>query len=491
MRKLLPRPNGWAVLLGIGSVVGWVACSGTDRTFGNETPSSGGDNASAGGTQAEMPSEAGGSSEPIGEGGSASGDAGATSSSGAPALGGEGGGANAPACGTVYGDWFRATFPYPDGGILGVADFPSSPWRAISGTLTTQSGAARSSGNSLAVASQGKALDGVGTRARFKLGVAKAEQTVTMRMNADSDGTGGLAIRVAGDTGEVTVSVGDQALATEAFGALDVGTPYFVQVTLSEGSLAATLSTGNYAGVPGANELGTLVLDQLDTPTGTYAAIELNGTGTNIDDLSLAVCGASPPKYEALLRDTFTRASSASPGKPEIPATSTWASSLGNGAKVSIGANELLLSQGASIYTDQGQHYAGSGLRFRSSAKFASLGWFVLHFNAKADLGGGPLGFDLWRETDSNIFIEYSGATGSGRFPFALDVDSYYFLQFDVDGDTAVATMRSGSYEGPIMFGSYSAGLVDPPVAQKTLSVGNTWSSDLAITEVFVDQYAP
>jgi hypothetical protein len=234
------------------------------------------------------------------------------------------------------------------------------------------------------------------------------------------------------------------------------------------------------------------VLDQLDsTATGTYAAIELNGTGTNIDDLSLALCGTSPPKYETLLRDTFTRAVSASPGKPEIPATSTWKGLLGTGAKVSIGANELLISQGASISADQGQHYAGSGLRFRSAAKFASLGWFVLHYNAKADGGGNPLGFDLWRETDSNIFIEYSGATGSGRFPFALDVDSYYFLQFDVDGNTAVATMRSGSYEGPIMFGSYSEGLVDPPVAQATLSVGNTWSSDLAITEVFVDQYAP
>jgi hypothetical protein len=448
-----------------------------------------------------MLSDGGSPTEPMGEGGSASGDAaaggdaGASSLSGAPAHGGEGGGPNAPACATVYGDWFRATFPYPDGGILGVADFPSSPWRVMSGTLTTQSGAARSSGNSLAVASQGKAFDVVGTRVRFKLGFAKAEQTVTMHMNADSEGTGGLAIRVAGDTGETTVSVRDLALATKAFGALVAGTPHFVQVTLFEGSLAATLSTGNYAGVPGAIELGTLMLDQLgSTPNGTYAAIELNGTGTTIDDLSLAVCGVSPPKYEALLRDTFTRAASASPGKPELPAASTWNSLLGTGAKVNIGANELLISQGASIYADQRQHYAGSGLRFRSSAKFASLGWFVLHFNAKADGGGNPLGFDLWRETDSNIFIESPGATGGqggGRFPFALGVDSYYFMQFDVDGDAAVATMRTGSYEGPIMFGSYWDGLVDPPVAQTTLSVGNTWSSDLAITEVFVDRYAP
>jgi hypothetical protein len=174
-----------------------------------------------------VPSDAGGPAEPIGEGGSVSGDAGTSSSSGAPTLPGEGGGANTPACATVYGDWFRATFPYPDGGILGVADFPSSPWRAISGTLTTESGAAKSSGNSVAVASQGKVLDGVGTRIRFRLGFAKAEQTVTMRMNANGDGTGGLAIRVSADTGEVTVSVGDKALATKAFGALDAGTPLF------------------------------------------------------------------------------------------------------------------------------------------------------------------------------------------------------------------------------------------------------------------------
>jgi hypothetical protein len=121
-------------------VVGWVACSGSDRTFGDGSPSSGGDNAAEGGSQAGMLSDGGSPTEPMGEGGSASGDAaaggdaGASSLSGAPAHGGEGGGPNAPACATVYGDWFRATFPYPDGGILGVADFPSSPWRVMSGT---------------------------------------------------------------------------------------------------------------------------------------------------------------------------------------------------------------------------------------------------------------------------------------------------------------------------------------------------------------------
>lgn len=490
MRTFVAARSGWAVLLWFGSVAGWVACSSSDRSFDDMAPSAGGD----GGTAGETPSSAGSSGETFGEGGSnggvATGDAGSSSSGAAP-IGGEGGVANSPACGSVYNDWFRATFPYPDGGILGVADFPSSPWRLISGTLTTLDGAARSTGNSLAAANQGLAFDSVATRARFKLSFAKAEQTAAMRMNAERDGTGGLAIRVAADTGEVTVSIDDQAIATEAFGALDAGTSYFVQATLSEGSLAVTLSTGNYAGVPGGNPLGTLVVDQLDSaPTGTHVAIELNGTGTSIDDLGLAACGTSPPKYKALLRDTFTRPQSASPGKPEIPATSTWTSSLGTGAKVNIGANELLLSQGASIYTEQGQHYGGSGLRFRSSAKFASLGWFVLHFNAKAD-GGAPVGFDLWRETDTNIFIEYGGAAGSGRYPFALDVDTYYFLQFDVDGDVAVATMRSGSYEGPIMFGSYVSGLVDSPVAQTRFSIGNTWSSDLAITEVFVDQYAP
>lgn len=498
MRVIAGSLRGRAVLIGFATATGWIACSCSDREFVAVAPPPRGDGgASTGGAGAagEAPADGGSSGEPISEAGTSNDGGGGVRDTGVmaggtPNTGGEGGASNAPGCDAVYNNWFRATFPYPQGGILGAADFPSSPWRTISGELTTQAGAATSSGKSLAVANQGKSLGG-DIRARFKLSFASPEQSVTLRMNADREGKGGLAIRVARDTGEVTVSSGAQALATSAFGALQSGKTYFVQASRFEDSLEATLSAGNYAGVPGATEIGTLVLDHLSSvPNGTYAAIELNGTGTSIDDLSLSICGASPPEYTTLLRDTFTRANSMSPGKPDLPVTSTWSTTLGTGASIDINTNALALSQGAYVHTNQGQHYRAAGLRFRSSARFDTLGWFVLHYNQKADRTGGS-GFDLWRETETNVFIEYGGATGSGRYPFNLDVASYYFLQFDLDGETAIATVRSGSYEGPILFGSSAEGIVDSPVEQTTFSIGNTWTSELAITEVFVDQYVP
>ena len=139
----------------------------------------------------ETPNSAGssGEGEDRSEGGAAISDGGNNSIGAAPVgeggVGGEGGAGNAPTCGPVYNDWLRTTFPYPDGGILGVADFPSSPWRSIKGTLTTEGGAARSTGNSLGVASQGVAFGSAATRARFKLNFAKAEQTAAVRMNAE------------------------------------------------------------------------------------------------------------------------------------------------------------------------------------------------------------------------------------------------------------------------------------------------------------------
>lgn len=484
------RRWGWAAV-----ACAWAAaCSSSDRDFDSKPDGQGG---------AAGEAATGGGNSAAGK--QAQGDAGIASPSemaGASSLGGnpnqEGtagaGGAEGTetptGCSTAYSDWFRATFPYPEGGVLGVADFPSSPWRTLSGTLTTTSGAAVSAGSSVAVASQGAALPYDGVRARFNVQFSKGEQTAALRFNASAAGAGGIAIRIAGDTGELTLTAEDQPLSTKSFGAIALNTPVFVQATFENGTASVSLSTKNYTDVPGAVPVGALDVSGLKAATGTYAAIELAGTGASIDDIGFARCGAAAPKYKALLRDTFNRASSATPGAPELPAASTWAGDTDN---ISITSNALTFSNmnGGIIATAQGQHYASSGLRIRASVKFDIEGWFFMLFNGTPAGGGTSTGFDLWREKDTNVYIEYGNATGSGRFPISLDVNTFYFLQFDVQDEVAVATMRTGGYDGPILFGSFATGFTATPGAQATFGIGNTWSSNLAIDEVLVDQYAP
>jgi hypothetical protein len=77
MRTFVAARCAWAVSLSLGSLVGWVACSGADFTVGRATSSPGGE----GGAPSETPNSAGSSGEAASEGGSnggvGTGDAGA------------------------------------------------------------------------------------------------------------------------------------------------------------------------------------------------------------------------------------------------------------------------------------------------------------------------------------------------------------------------------------------------------------------------------
>jgi hypothetical protein len=68
------------------------------------------------------------------------------------------------------------------------------------------------------------------------------------------------------------------------------------------------------------------------------------------------------------------------------------------------------------------------------------------------------------------------------------------FVEFDAHADTAVLTMRSGSYEGPIIFGTFADGFSEAAKAQTWFGIGHTAVTDtlaLTIDDVYVDQYAP
>jgi hypothetical protein len=92
----------------------------------------------------------------------------------------------------------------------------------------------------------------------------------------------------------------------------------------------------------------------------------------------------------------------------------------------------------------------------------------------------------IWRDTDTTVLLP------GGQVPFTLDVNTFYYVQYDVHDDTSITTVRSDSYEGPILLVGHSEGLVESPAAQQQFHLGNIWSPEAVLTvdEIHVEQYA-
>src|SRR5215468_5787763 len=168
-----------------------------------------------------------------------------------------------PHCATQFVPWFQAGFTLPDGGKLSVADFPSSPWHAVAGTVTPQDGAARASGTAVTVASQGIAFSGTALRLRFTFVAKTAGEQVETVVNADASGQNGLAVGINAATGELSIAEHGTPLGAMTLGALMHDTPYFIEAIADGAELTAALATGNYASVPGATKIGEVTTSSL------------------------------------------------------------------------------------------------------------------------------------------------------------------------------------------------------------------------------------
>jgi hypothetical protein len=126
-------------------------------------------------------------------------------------------------------------------------------------------------------------------------------------------------------------------------------------------------------------------------------------------------------------------------------------------------------------------------LRIRSTVEFGPLGWFIVFYNN--DPGGR--GFDIWRQSDTMTFLEFS-SVGGQSFPLALTLGASYYIQIDVFASTGVLTLRESSYDGAILAALATDALGDTEPDATQLRLGNTWSpAELTIDELRVDQYSP
>ena len=393
-----------------------------------------------------------------------------------------------PGCATQFVPWFEAGFELPEGGTLGAADFPSSPWRTVSGSVTPQDGRARSNSSAVTVASQGKVLAGAALRVRYTFVAAANNHKVSTTVNAGANGEGGLELAIDAATGELGASENGTPLGATTLGALTAGTVYFIEGIVDGNALALTLATGNYASVPGATQVGKLTAQTVaGSSTGSFTGMRFTGGGS-VDDLSVALCGQSPPAYQRKFFDDFERANSTAIGSAVMPSV-PW---TGDNDNVRISSGRLDFTSSVTVRANGG-HLSNQGLRVRASARLGAGGWLLLSVNNTSDGAGGMAGsFDIWRQSATQTFVEYGGsASGSSFFQVPLDPATFYFLEFAIDGSQGNVTVRSTSHEGPVLFALSTNNIPDPPAGNTFVTIGEVVGGTVAVEDFVVEQYLP
>lgn len=286
---------------------------------------------------------------------------------------------------------------------------------------------------------------------------------------------------------------GASARGQAAFDPLDTGVDWFVEAELVGASARVTLASGSY-GKP-SSTVATIETDALKASAqGLRAAVRLDsqvGIAPAVDELSIARCGVAAPEYEARLIDTFERADATSLGKAELPATATWIDPSGSFTIVDGALQTSGDLDTASILL--GEELPVAGLRIRTSVQAVTGGtgpylWANVNFNVAQGYNGSPhQGFWVWGGPSETSF--YTGLfTGGGELKHdAVAATDLYFAQLDRDGDTAVITVREGSFEGPILGVQYAGGLKITPNPGTYFTLGDSGGDGTRFEELRVD----
>jgi hypothetical protein len=442
---------------------------------------------------------AAGEGSPVSDQGGAA-DAGASSegaqggvavADGGSSIGGGGGESALPECADGYSDWLTSSFAFPDGDVIGTADFPSMPW-AKSGNLKIDTG--RLSGAGAAIVSQGTAFPYAGSRLRFRTRFTDSNQQVTAAFDAAKDGSGGVRIEVDG-SGRLSLAEGKTTIAFADLAPLDAGIDWFIEGHFEATSATIQLSRKNYASEKQAEIVATIDSDALKaSASGTKAVIALassGGTSPSVDEVSFARCGAEPPAYTEQLVDTFERADSTVVGHAEVPATSVWTTSSASERIVS-GA---LLSEGLKSSTIP-LKVSTAGLRIRTAVEIVEAAnaylWADVNYNVAAgEHGSTDPGFWVWGgPSDGFLVLDTFGGVGQGvEAPVNVTAGVTYYVELNRDDDIAVLTLRSQSFTGPILGIQSDTGVSSVDSAGDHFTLGDEGGGGTLFHEVRVENY--
>lgn len=386
----------------------------------------------------------------------------------------------ATACAGTWHPWFSSSFEYPDGGIVGTADVPSSPWGTPVGAATIEDGRLVTTGDSTLISSHGQELSIDGLRLRYTAIFGDTDNAATIGFNADMTGAGGLGVTLRASDGELAIVEDGATVDAMVLGALQPGTEYFIEFEIAGQTANLWLSTGNYATVPG----GELIISIENAPVfgatdGRWVWAELADSAAGspaIDDVEVARCDQAPPEYEEVFVDTFNRPNNATVGNAELPAGSVWneyttdADIFGNRLRLQNGFSTGIRAQAsAAIGVEQARLRAVVSFGATANSPWPTASWGV---NGAPD-SGPRLGFVLWNNgNDGHVILQGYGGGIETPFPdspFAASTD--YYVEVSIDGNYGVATVRTGSFTGPVYAAAGDSDIVAPPATANEVSV--------------------
>jgi hypothetical protein len=445
------------------------------------------------GTAGVLESNAGGGGGIAGSDGSSEGGTAVGGVGGVGGIGGVGGVGEEPrACADEYIDWFKSSFSFPSGDVIGTADFPSSPW-VKTGSLKIDAG--RLTGAGIAVASQGVVIPSANARVRFRARFTDSDQKVMTAFDAVDNGSGG--VRVTLDAaGHLSVAEGKKLVGSADFPPVETGTDWFVEAVFSGARGEVSLARANYGTEKGAKVEVTLSTASLEAATtGKTSSVELvsaSGVVPSIDEIAVATCGMPAPGYQPKLIDSFERADSGSLGNAEFPAGLAWSSSS---TTIRI-VNGALQTAGELAVATIPLQVPLTGLRIRTTLKVVMVEtgpsslWANVNVNVTQTSNGLPAqGFWVWGENSAFYTGIFTGG-GEVKHQVALSSAKKYYAQMDRDGDVAVVTVSEQSFDGPILGAQFAGALLPNAEPGGFFSLGDEGGAGVRFEDVRVDTFS-
>ena len=415
---------------------------------------------------------------------------------GTGSAGGAGGMASEASSGTScpegYQPWLTSRFSFPDGEVIGIADFPSMPWLK-SGGLAIESG--RLTGAGTATVSQGAVFPYGGSRMRYRARFTDSDQQVTVAFDAETNGSRGVRLTLDA-AGSLVLTEGTGEVARRDLAPLESGIDWYVEGMFDGGSAEITLSEGNYGSERTASVTATLSTDALEgSAKGKKLIAELasaGGISPALDEVSFARCGVEAPAYERVFVDTFERANSIAIGNAELPATSTWRKGEYGIATITEGSLEI--AGLSTVDIDQAAQLPLDGLRARVVFSTKDLSsWLTFKFNTPStERSATDLGFWAWGDAKG----VYTSVFAGDKTPELLHTGVKYsagatfYAELNVDSGVGVLTLRTGSFSGPIVVVDRETGL-EPTIGKLLLleTANGFEERGTLIDEVIIEAY--
>lgn len=384
-----------------------------------------------------------------------------------------------------------SSFSYPDGEAIGAADFPSMPWTS-NGVLRIVSG--RLTGVGTATMSQGGSFPYDALRIRYRVRFTDSNQRVTVAFNSAEDGTSGLRLTLSG-TGELILSERTAERARGTLPPLDTDVDWFVEAEVDGAEARASIARTNYGSATGGTTVGSIRTDALkQSATGTKTSITLEseaGISPTVDELSVSRCGVTPPTYQPVFVDTFSRADSSSLGNAEYPSASSWSSTTTTPATIVNMGLELKGLARADIAL--AKPVPSAGVRLRTSFTVRDVNsWAEVHYNGSGE-GSSSMGFWLWGDGPDTCYTMVFPRVGQEKTHSGAGfvAGEKFYAEFDVDSGTAALTVRRQSFTGPIFVTDVAAGFSDPNGSILSLSTATGFDGKSTLfDDVRIDQYS-